>query len=196
MKMTLRKAHRLVKTLEQNLSVKMQVKVVHASLTETELRKEFDSLRMENSIRISNTMSIINHVETIRGLLQEKNAVIFDEAGESINSLLNAKAHIENRLRMIKQIAAEETHQTDDQKFSDVVRTAKDVLTSNSVYNTARVVTIDGYPSSVQNGFYEQIYGLKKELEEITDRLAFANNLLTIELPDDMIQFHRDLKIA
>lgn len=195
MKMTLRKAHRLVKTLEQNCGVQFTNKNVHGSVSPEELGSIVSNVYSSNEDKIFIALQLIDSISNIRSLVQQKNAVVLED-GFSIDTLLNKKANLEMHLRLRKQVASNPTDETDESVFKLLVRSAQDALTINSPYASARNIDVGGFSATLQNKLNGEIYDIKKELEEVTDKLAYANNYLTIELDDGMMNFFKELKIA
>lgn len=193
MKYTLRKAHRLLKTLEQHTKVQYQSKSVHASLDEERVRSTVKEVHDLNAKKIEVALQLNEDIYAIRAAIQEKNSVLVDNV--SVDTLLNEKAFIENKLRILNSVAQNEANTSLEEQYEVAVQRVLDARTVNHAYGDKNVA-IQGYSSDLQNELNAQLFNLKQSLETVNDQLGYLNNFLTIELSDAMVNLHKELKIA
>ena len=193
MKVTLRKAHRLVKTLEQHTKVQFQGKSLHSSVDDERVIDAVKEVHALNAKKIEIAMQLNADIYNIRALIQAKNSVIVDDL--SIDSLLNDKAYIENKLRILNSVASKEAVVSTEEQYEIAIQRVQDARTVTQMHGDKNVV-IQGYSSDLQNDLNAQLFDLKQSLEVLNDRLGYMNNFLTIELPDDMLALYKELKIA
>lgn len=191
MKLTLRKAHRLVKELQNNLRIGSTRKNVHRSATEQEVADTFAAVSLINAAAVAQTLEVVEAISEIRVALQAANATVID--GTSIDSLLNSKVQIENKMRVLSGFSrVEET--TDVERLAVIQRQVKDAQESTSEYRDT-YIQIQGLSATDHNAFNEQYVQLKREQETVSDKLAYINNKLEIDVSDKYAELFKVLQV-
>lgn len=191
MKLTLRKAHRLVKELQGNLRIGSTRKNVHRSATEEEVADTFAAVTAINAESVKQTLDVVDAISAIREALQAANSTVID--GISIDSLLNDKVKIENKMRVLSGFSrVEET--TDEERLAIIQRQVKDAQESTSEYRDS-YIQINGLSAVDHNAFNEQYVQLKREQETVSDKLAYINNKLEIDVDDKYKELFKVLQV-
>jgi uncharacterized protein YfkK (UPF0435 family) len=191
MKLTLRKAHRLVKELQGNLRIGSTRKNVHRSATEEEVADTFAAVTAINAESVKQTLDVVDAISAIREALQVANSTVID--GISIDSLLNDKVKIENKMRVLSGFSrVEET--TDAERLAMIQRQVKDAQESTSEYRDS-YIQINGLSADDHNAFNEQYVQLKREQETVSDKLAYINNKLEIDVDDKYKELFKVLQV-
>lgn len=191
MKLTLRKAHRLVKELQGNLRIGSTRKNVHRSATEEEVADTFAAVTAINAESVKQTLDVVDAISAIREALQVANSTVID--GISIDSLLNDKVKIENKMRVLSGFSrVEET--TDAERLAMIQRQVKDAQESTSEYRES-YIQINGLSADDHNAFNEQYVQLKREQETVSDKLAYINNKLEIDVDDKYKELFKVLQV-
>jgi len=191
MKLTLRKAHRLVKELQGNLRIGSTRKNVHRSATEEEVADTFAAVTAINAESVKQTLDVVDAISAIREALQAANSTVID--GISIDSLLNDKVKIENKMRVLSGFSrVEET--TDAERLAMIQRQVKDAQESTSEYRDS-YIQINGLSADDHNAFNEQYVQLKREQETVSDKLAYINNKLEIDVDDKYKELFKVLQV-
>lgn len=191
MKLTLRKAHRLVKELQGNLRIGSTRKNVHRSATEEEVADTFTAVTAINAESVKQTLDVVDAISAIREALQVANSTVID--GISIDSLLNDKVKIENKMRVLSGFSrVEET--TDAERLAMIQRQVKDAQESTSEYRDS-YIQINGLSADDHNAFNEQYVQLKREQETVSDKLAYINNKLEIDVDDKYKELFKVLQV-
>ena len=191
MKLTLRKAHRLVKELQGNLRIGSTRKNVHRSATEEEVADTFAAVTAINAESVKQTLDVVDAISAIREALQVANSTVID--GISIDSLLNDKVKIENKMRVLSGFSrVEET--TDAERLAMIQRQVKDAQESTSEYRDS-YIQINGLSADDHNVFNEQYVQLKREQETVSDKLAYINNKLEIDVDDKYKELFKVLQV-
>ena len=191
MKLTLRKAHRLVKELQGNLRIGSTRKNVHRSAAEQEVADTFAAVTAINAESVKQTLDVVDAISAIREALQAANSTVID--GISIDSLLNDKVKIENKMRVLSGFSrVEET--TDEERLSIIQRQVKDAQESTSEYRDS-YIQINGLSAVDHNEFNEQYVQLKREQEIVSDKLAYINNKLEIDVDNKYKELFKVLQV-
>lgn len=191
MKLTLRKAHRLVKELQGNLRIGSTRKNVHRSATEEEVADTFAAVTAINAESVKQTLDVVDAISSIREALQAANSTVID--GISIDSLLNDKVKIENKMRVLSGFSrVEET--TDEERLAVIQRQVKDAQESTSEYRDS-YIQINGLSAVDHNAFNEQYVQLKREQETVSDKLAYINNKLEVDVDDKYKELFKVLQV-
>lgn len=191
MKLTLRKAHRLVKELQTHLRISSARKNVHRSATEEEVASTFATVTVLNEAAVKQTLDVVDAISSIRESLQAANSTVID--GISIDSLLNDKVKIESKMRVLSGFSrVEET--SDAERLLVLQRSVKDAQESTSEYRDS-YINVQGLSAVDHNKFNKQYVLLKHEQEIVSDKLAYINNKLEIELDDKFNELFKVLQV-
>lgn len=179
MKISLRKAHRLVKDLQTKIASRPTGRVLHHTSDEAEVLKIVGEVETANAEAVETALRIVESISDIRSAVQALNAKDVD--GNSIDSLLNRKVQIESKMKVLASFATP-PKDTQDNRILSIKR---QVLDSNKTINPyASDATVTGYNVETAHAFNAQYVELKKEQEEVSDKLAYINNLLQVEIDD------------
>lgn len=191
MKLTLRKAHRLVKELQSNLRIGSTRKNVHRSASNEEVSDTFAAVTAINAEAVKQTLSVVDAISEIREALQAANSTVID--GISIDSLLNDKVKIENKMRVLSGFSRVED-ETYAERLAIIQRQVKDAQESTSEYRDSYIL-VSGLSSMDHNAFNEQYVQLKREQEIVSDKLAYINNKLEIDVDNKFQELFKALQV-
>jgi hypothetical protein len=191
MKLTLRKAHRLVKELQSNLRIGSTRKNVHRSASNEEVSDTFAAVTAINAEAVKQTLSVVDAISEIREALQAANSTVID--GISIDSLLNDKVKIENKMRVLSGFSRVED-ETDAERLAIIQRQVKDAQESTSEYRDSYIL-VSGLSSMDHNAFNEQYVQLKRQQEIVSDKLAYINNKLEIDVDNKFQELFKALQV-
>lgn len=191
MKLTLRKAHRLVKELQQKSAFRFAGKTIHHSASDEEVLETIIAANSENFKAIETALAVQDAIYEIRKALQEANSKDVD--GNSIDALLNQKVLVEGRMKLLSAFR-EKSKITDEEVRSRALREVQDNHTSNSEYrnNYTSVTGISAVMHDNLNSLYVQ---MKQEQESVSDKLAYINNKLEIEVDDKFTELFKELQV-
>ena len=179
MKISLRKAHRLVKDLQTKIASRPTGRTLHHTSDEAEVLKVISEVEKANAESIETSLKVVEAISDIRSAVQTLNAKDVD--GNSIDSLLNRKVQIESKMKVLATFGTP-TKETQDNRVLNIKRQVLDSNKTTNVY--ASDATVNGYNVSTSLAFNAQYVELKKEQEEVSDKLAYINNLLQVEIDD------------
>lgn len=191
MKLTLRKAHRLVKELQSNLRIGSTRKNVHRSASNEEVSDTFAAVTAINAEAVKQTLSVVDAISEIREALQAANSTVID--GISIDSLLNDKVKIENKMRVLSGFSRVED-ETDKERLALIQRQVKDAQESTSEYRDSYIL-VSGLSSVDHNTFNEEYVQLKRQQEIVSDKLAYINNKLEIDVDNKFRELFKALQV-
>jgi len=191
MKLTLRKAHRLVKELQSNLRIGSTRKNVHRSASNEEVSDTFAAVTAINAEAVKQTLSVVDAISEIREALQAANSTVID--GISIDSLLNDKVKIENKMRVLSGFSRIED-ETDAERLAIIQRQVKDAQESTSEYRDSYIL-VSGLSSVDHNRFNEEYVQLKRQQEIVSDKLAYINNKLEIDVDNKFQELFKALQV-
>lgn len=191
MKLTLRKAHRLVKNLEQKSGFHFEQKDVHHSATPEEVHAAIASINSINFKAVETVLNVHEVINVIRGELQQANGTDVD--GNSVNSLLNRKVLIESQMKVLSSFR-EKMKTTDAEILSTTVREVQDMHGSTSEYRS-RNCRVGGISEVMHNNLNTLYVELKQEQESVSDKLAYINNKLEIEIDDKFAVLFKELQV-
>lgn len=179
MKISLRKAHRLVKDLQPKIASRGVTRSIHHSSDESEVLKIIGEVETANAESIETSLQIVEAISSIRSAVQVLNAKEVD--GSSIDSLLNRKVQIESKMKVLAGFATP-SKDTQENRILTIKRQVQDSANTANVY--ASDATVNGYNVETSHAFNAKYVELKKEQEEVSDKLAYINNLLQVEIDD------------
>jgi|AGFT01.1.fsa_nt_gi hypothetical protein len=181
MKLSLRKAHRLVKDLQSHLSVRVGAAKLHHSADEEEILAVISAVENSNKLSVVQSLIVVEVISEIRAAVQALNSQVVD--GDSIDSLLNRKVQIESKMRVLAQFTAP-SKDSQEKRVLNIKRQVQDAAkNSGSMYSNSEV-QVAGYAVEDHNDFNEVYVELKQEQETVSDKLAYINNLLQVEIDD------------
>lgn len=191
MKLTLRKAHRLVKELQQKTAVRFSSKAIHHSATDEEVLAAIVAANSESFKSVETALAVQDAIYEIRKALQEANSKEVD--GNSVDSLLNQKVLVEARMKVLA-VFREKSKSTDEETRNRILREVQDNHTSTSEYrnNYTQVAGLSAVMHDNLNGLYIQ---MKQEQESVSDKLAYINNKLEIEVDDKFKELFKELQV-
>lgn len=191
MKLTLRKAHRLVKELQSKSGLRFEQKDVHHTANEEEVKASIVAVNSANFRAVETALAVQDAISEIRVALQEANSREID--GNSIDSLLNQKVLIEARMKVLASFR-DKAKVTDEEVQNKTIREVRDNHTSTSEYRNS--YTRVGGISSVMHDNLNTLYvSLKQEQEGVSDKLAYINNKLEIEVDDKYKELFKELQV-
>lgn len=191
MKVTLRKAHRVVNDLQQKLSVRQSAQTIHHSADENEVLISLSSVEDKNKASVVTALQVADVISEIRKSVSVLNNTELD--GNSINALLAEKAVVETKMRILYGYANISTD-TQEQRILNVKRKVKDAANqAGSMYSND--VTVTGVSIATHNEFNQQYVELKKEQEAIIDKLSYLNNALQVEIDDKYSSLFKELQV-
>ncbi|SOK58658.1 hypothetical protein [Yersinia phage fHe-Yen9-04] len=191
MKVTLRKAHRLVKELQSKVSVRFEQKDVHHSATEHEIRNAISETQTESFKSVRRALEIQEVIFYIRQSLQNANSQSVD--GNTVNSLLNQKVLIEAQMKVLSSFR-EPSKTKDEDSINRVLREVKDNHVSTSEYRDT-YTRVSGLSSVMHDNLNNLYVSLKQEQEKVSDNLAYINNKLEIEINDRYNELLKELQV-
>ncbi|AFC21823.1 hypothetical protein GAP32_372 [Cronobacter phage vB_CsaM_GAP32] len=191
MKLTLRKAHRLVKELQQKSAVRFSTKRIHHTASDEEVLETIVAVNSESFKEVETALAVQDAIYEIRKALQEANSKEVD--GNSIDALLNQKVLVEARMKVLS-IFREKSKTTDEEVRNRVLREVQDNHASTSEYrdNYTNVSGLSSVMHDNLNGLYVQ---MKQEQERVSDKLAYINNKLEIEIDDKFVELFKELQV-
>lgn len=191
MKLTLRKAHRLVKDLQTKLVVRNVSKNIHHSADADEVTATIALVEGLNRASVEQTLEVAEAISAIRAAVQVLNAR--DVEGDTIDSLLNAKVLVETKMKVLAQFAYP-TQQDQEGRELAIRRQVQDAAkNSASMYHNE--VSVVGHSVESHTAFNEQFVALKQEQERISDKLAYINNALHVEIDDKYLELFKTLQV-
>ena len=179
MKISLRKAHRLVKDLQPKIASRGIARSIHHSSDEAEVLKIIGEVETANAESVETALQIVEAISSIRSAVQALNSKEVD--GNSIDSLLNRKVQIESKMKVLAGFATP-SKDTQENRILTIKRQVQDSANTANVY--ASDATVNGYNVETSHAFNAKYVELKKEQEEVSDKLAYINNLLQVEIDD------------
>lgn len=192
MKLTLRKAHRLVKDLQSKLNVRNVSKNIHHSASADEVQDTIALVEALNRASVEQTLDVVEAISDIRAAVQVLNARDVD--GDTIDSLLNAKVQVESKMKVLAQFAYP-TQQDQASRELSISRQVQDSAkhAGSGMYHNE--VTVSGHNVATHTEFNEQYVALKQEQERISDKLAYINNALHVEIDDKYAELFKTLQV-
>lgn len=188
MKVSLRKAHRLVNDLQHNLGIRSTSQVIHHTADDTEVLSTLDAVQTKNKTAVQTALRVSEAISDIRKAVSVLNNTDVD--GNSINTLLAEKALIESKMRILAEYAVPSTN-TQQKRELDLKRKVKDSQPTS--YASAAVA--NGVSVLSHNEFNVQYVELKKQQEQVTDKLAYINNYLQVEIDDTYNALFTELQV-
>lgn len=192
MKLSLRKAHRLVKELQSKIGFRTTANNIHHSADSAEVKAVLNSVEEQNLANVQQALLIVDAISEIRAAVQVLNARDVD--GDSIDSLLNAKANVESKMKVLATFA-HPNKGTQEQRELQVQRQVDDAAKHAGTGYHSSEVTVMGYSVDAHNAFNEQYVALKQEQETISDKLAYINNSLQVEVDDKFKDLFKNLQV-
>lgn len=192
MKLTLRKAHRLVSELQSKLSVSAYPQNLHHSSTEEEIREVIHAVESANKRSVEQSLLVAEAISNIRSAVQERNMQVLD--GDSVDSLLARKVLIESQMRVLAAFSSPSTD-VQEKRVIAITRQISDAAKNPSSVYSANGVTVRGYAIEDHNEFNQKYVELKKEQERVSDKLAYINNSLTVEVDDKFAELFITLQV-
>lgn len=197
MKATLRKAHKLVSTLQAHISVKSVTESIHKSTAKMDVKGIMEEVQSKFDKNLDRSLAVVDTINFIRTEVQKKNSLVVD--GDSIDLLLTRKAHVESQMKVLAQFASLDNKPDNEKELSKLTQKILDMNenTGNSLYgrsdtnHTFTSISEETFVSS--NAKYVE---LKEEQETISDKLAYLNNKLEIELSEAQHKFLKSLQVA
>lgn len=191
MKITLRKAHRLVKELQSKVSVRMEQKNVHHSATDDEVRAAIEETQNASFQSVEKALKIQEAIFDIRAALHVANNQVLDD--NSISTLLNRKVLVESQMRVLSTFS-EPSKINDNEVLGKILRDVNDNHNSTSEHR-CKYTLVHGM-SSVMCDYFNKLYVvLKQEQETISDKLSYINNKLDIEIDDKYQDLFKELQV-
>lgn len=191
MKVTLRKAHRLVKELQSKLTVRFESKELHHTSVSSVIRDTVKQVNDDSAAVVERVLSTLDVVYDIRESLQKANSEVHD--GISVDALLNQKAIIESKMRTLSLFSSP-SKQTNEEVVSHIARSVDDNHESTSEYRDV-YTRVTGVSPLQHNEFNKQYVALKKEQETVSDKLAYLNNKLEIEINEEFVTLLEELQV-
>ncbi|EAR2661142.1 hypothetical protein SEPL_515 [Salmonella phage SE_PL] len=192
MKLSLRKAHRLVKDLQNHLSVRDQPQTIHHSADEQEILDTIDLVESRNAEAVYTALHVVEAISAIRAGVQALNAKEVD--GDSVDSLLNKKVQIESKMRVLAAFAVA-PKDTQEKRVLAIKRQVQDAASNaGQMYSNSDVV-VRGQSISTQQHLNDLYVALKQEQEVVSDKLAYINNLLQVEIDDSYADLFKKLQV-
>lgn len=191
MKVTLRKAHRLVNELNRKLTVRAANKVVHQSASDEEVQNVIAVVEGIHKAAVEQALLVAEAVSEIRLAVQVANSRKVD--GDTVDSLLNKKVQIETKMRILSQFSSVQT-ETQEERVKGIVNEVQDIRNSTYEYRNTNVI-ISGSNVDAHNAFNAQYVELKQEQERVSDKLAYINNKLEIEVDDKFEELFKVLQV-
>lgn len=192
MKLTLRKAHRLVKDLQTKLSVRGVAKTIHHSANAVEVYATIALVEGLNRASVEQTLDVAAAISEIRTAVQVLNARDVD--GDTIDSLLNAKVLVETQMKVLSAFSYP-TQQVQEDRELAISRQVQDIAkhAGSGMYNNE--VSVSGHSVHSHTLFNQQYVALKQEQERISDKLAYINNSLQVEINDKYLELFKTLQV-
>lgn len=191
MKVTLRKAHRLVKELQQKSAVRFATKAIHHSASDQEVLNTINSVNSESFNSVETALAVQDVIYEIRKSLHEANSKEVD--GNSIDSLLSEKALIEGRMKTLA-LFREKSKTTDEENQNKILREVQDNHTSTSEYRN-NYTNVSGLSAVMHDNFNSMYVQAKQDQERVSDKLAYINNKLEIEIDDKFKELFKVLQV-
>lgn len=192
MKLSLRKAHRLVKDLQSKLAVRNTAQIVHHSADFDEVKEAITTVEAQNRANVEQALLVVDAISDIRAAVQVLNARDVD--GNSIDALLNAKAKVESKMKVLTAFSNPNAN-TQAKREVAIQRQVNDAATNAGTGYHSSEVTVMGHNVDTHNEFNEQYVALKQEQEQISDKLAYINNLLQVEVDDKYTELFKALQV-
>jgi ribosomal protein L31E len=191
MKLTLRKAHRVVKDLTQKSGLRFEQKDVHHSASATEVQEAIQAVNSTNFKAVETALNVHEAINTIRAALQKANSTEVD--GNSVDALLSRKVLIEGQMKVLASFR-EKAKTTDAEILAKTLREVQDNHESTSEYRSTytRVGGISAVWTDHLNTLFVQH---KQEQESVSDKLAYINNKLEIEIDDKYVELLKELQV-
>lgn len=191
MKLTLRKAHRLVKELQTKSGLRFVQKIVHHTATEDEVKASIVAANSANFRAVETALAVQDAISEIRAALQEANSRDID--GNSIDSLLNQKVLIEARMKVLASFR-EKAKVTDEEVQNEAILEVRDNHVSTSEYRN-NYTSVSGLSSVMHDNLNGLYVSMKQEQESVSDKLAYINNKLEIEVDDKYKELFKELQV-
>ncbi|AQW88904.1 hypothetical protein pEaSNUABM50_00377 [Erwinia phage pEa_SNUABM_50] len=191
MKITLRKAHRLVKELQSKVSVRFEQKDVHHSATDDEVRAVVAETQSASFQSVEKALKVQEAIFDIRKSLQDANAKDVD--GNTVDSLLNRKVLVEAQMKVLSSFR-EPSKTKDEEVLNKILREVKDNHESTSEYRST-YTRVSGLSSVMHDNLNTLYVTLKQEQETVSDKLAYINNKLEIEVDDKYKELFKELQV-
>lgn len=193
--MTLRKAHKLVKQLE-DVKFFNEVKKIHHSASTEDIKRAIKEAETINEKTINNKLLVKELISVIRFAVQNANKQESENLA-SIDFLLTQKVLIENQMKVLSEFSKISTSsiQTDAEKFLRLQNEVQDTHNSTSDYRE-NYVNVTGVSESAAKEFNKKYVELKKQQESIIDELSQANNSRTIFIADDYLELLQELQLV
>lgn len=205
MNLTLRKAHKITKQLEELVSTtrsSLQQDTVQGDITITDLVDANDRWNERFKNHVENRLNIIDILYRIRARIAIINSRKNND-GESIDTLVTRKNCVEQKMQAVSfanQKWDSNTHidpnirYQNDLTYSEAQSQRTSITTSDTRKNFHRL-SIGNLTEDNYTGYNELYVDLKREQEQITDKLAYMNNFHQIELTDDEVEFLTSLQL-
>lgn len=192
MKLTLRKAHRLVKDLQTKLGVRQFAQQVHHSAEFNEVAGVIIAVESQNSANVEQALLVAEAISEIRVAVQVLNSRDVD--GNTIDSLLNEKAKVESQMKVLSAFVnpIQTTQNAREVQIHRQVQDARKHAGSGMYHNE---VTVMGQNVDTHNAFNARYVALKQEQEVISDKLAYINNSLHVEIDDKYAELFKTLQV-
>lgn len=191
MKLTLRKAHRLVKDLGQKAGLRFEQKDVHHSATPEEVKAAIEAVNSSNFKAVETALNVHEAINVIRAALQKANGTEID--GNSVDALLSRKVLIEGQMKVLSSFR-DKMKVTDSELLAKTVREVQDMHESSSEYRST-YTRVGGISEVMHNNLNTLYVQLKQEQEGVSDKLAYINNKLEIEIDDKFVELFKELQV-
>lgn len=192
MKLTLRKAHRLVKDLQSKLSIRLVSKNIHHTASPDEVQDAIALVEALNRASVEQTLDVVEAISDIRAAVQVLNARDVD--GDTIDSLLNQKVQVESKMKVLSSFAYP-TQVVQAERELDIHRQVQDSAKHAGSGMYRNEVSVSGQNVETHVQFNEQYVALKQEQERISDKLAYINNALHVEIDDKYAELFKTLQV-
>lgn len=194
MKMNLRKAAGLVRDIE-SFMISLTQKAKFGQQYELSIySKHFEKDLNEREIGIHNDVdtmrNLIASLYMIRGLIGDANHT------SGINSALNAKALLERNRKLLMLVCGYDEPRLSQEKMDEKLKQVEVNNTNASNHFLIQSINLNPISSESMDGFKAELLSIRREISDLTDKLAELNLKTAIEIPDIMMESFKNLGIV
>ncbi len=193
MKLTLRKAHAIVKQLQRTNVISTESSAINVAMDEHKVDSIMTDVSAKHAAKIDLQLRVVEVLYAIRGSIQNLNSATSAIGGEhySIDTLLNEKAKIERKLSSLQAFSGIGEFVEDTTVRDGLIASAK----SEEKHYGRSMTNFGDLLKAHKEKYREDYYAEKRNLEAVVEKLAVLNNSISLELTADEVELLKTLRI-
>lgn len=193
MKLTLRKAHAIVKQLQRTNVIAPQSASINSSMETDAVDAVIAAVSTKHAAQIELQLRVVGVMYAIRGAVQDLNSGMHAIGGDnySIDVLLNEKALIERKLSTLSAFSGINAFSDDIAVRDNLIAVAK----GEEKHYGRSMSSFSDMQKAQKEQFRESYYDEKRKLEGVVEKLAVLNNSISLELTEEEVELLKTLRI-